>query len=72
MPNYAYISFYIQDIYIDPSDYEKQIREANYNFYHKVNKKLYKLYITFTVQSDNGLILENEKEITKIKLNSKI
>ena len=74
--NYAYVSFYIQDVFIDPSDYENPISKAIFNFYHLVDKQLLKTtelyFILTTVQSDYGWILENLKETTEIKFYNKI
>jgi hypothetical protein len=74
--NYAYVSFYIQDLFVDPSDYENPISKAIFNFYHLVDKQLLKtteLYFNIvTVQSDYGWILESLKDVTEIKFNSKI
>ena len=76
LSSYAYVSFYIQDLFVDPSNYEHPISKAIFNFYHLVDKHLLKTtelyFILTTVQSDYGWILENMKEVTEIKFNSKI
>ena len=72
----TYVTFYIQDLVVDPSNYENPIKKTIFNYYFLLDNYLFKknyLYLVLTmVESDFGWILEDLNQITEIRFESRV
>ena len=76
LSKYSYASFYIQSLFVDPSNYENPITKTIFNLYHIIDKNLVKsnyiYFILSIVESDYGWILESRKQIQDVRYESRV